>query len=245
MMKFDTYTIKARLLPVLIVMLPAILASISWFPELETTGENLWSLAVSAGIPALLAQLGRDRGKKKQAGLFQSWGGAPSVVNLRYSASSNEHYIKRLHSKLQTLLGDSPKLPTPEEEAADPDSADEIYETCSRMLRDRTRDKDRFYLLFSENCNFGFRRNLWGLKPLGLVILSMSILATALLASTYVSQGLVLPVSIYFVFAIQLFLLVLWIFVIKPAWIRVAADGCVFRRIRPLIPAQTGHPIRF
>ena len=34
-------------------------------------------------------------------------------------------------------------------------------------LREATRDTSRFPLVFAENANYGFRRNLWGLRPIG------------------------------------------------------------------------------
>jgi hypothetical protein len=61
-------------------------------------------------------------------------------------------------------------LPTAEEERADPEGADRAYESVTAWLRTQTRDTKTFSILFRENISYGFRRNLWGLKPLGVTI---------------------------------------------------------------------------
>ena len=70
------------------------------------------------------------------------------------------------HKKLSELLNGT-AIPTPQDEKRDPERADQVYDACVSCLIERTRDKTRFRLLFEENCNYGFRRNLWGMKPLG------------------------------------------------------------------------------
>jgi hypothetical protein len=37
-------------------------------------------------------------------------------------------------------------------------------------MRDKTRDKKRFPLVFKELCSYGFWRNLWGLRMQGLLV---------------------------------------------------------------------------
>ena len=61
-------------------------------------------------------------------------------------------------------------LPTEEEETEDPIGADQQYDATVNFLREATRDRSKFPLVFAENVNYGFRRNLWGLKPFGLSI---------------------------------------------------------------------------
>jgi hypothetical protein len=56
------------------------------------------------------------------------------------------------------------KAPTAEAEAADPAGADAYYARCGDWLREHTRDRKRFKLIFEELVTYGFRRNLLGLK---------------------------------------------------------------------------------
>ncbi len=43
-----------------------------------------------------------------------------------------------------------------------------VYDSATAYLRDTTRDRGRFPLVFQAMYDYGFRRNLWGLKPWGL-----------------------------------------------------------------------------
>src|SRR5947208_9959356 len=75
------------------------------------------------------------------------------------------------------------KLPTSEEEAADPEGADQRYEACVRFLRNATRDRSTFPLVFAENVNYGFRRNLWGMRSAGIACSAVSALGAAYLTA--------------------------------------------------------------
>lgn len=81
------------------------------------------------------------------------------------------------------MLGD--RLPTQAEELADPGAVDERYDDSVARLRGLTRNNRKFRLLFSENINYGLRRNLLGLKPIGVAVACgtlMTGLITGLLA---------------------------------------------------------------
>lgn len=59
-------------------------------------------------------------------------------------------------------------LPTREQEETDTKGADSVYESATKWLREKTRDKKKFRLLFTDNINYGFARNLLGMKGVGL-----------------------------------------------------------------------------
>jgi len=50
--------------------------------------------------------------------------------------------------------------PAPEQEAADPEAADGFYTRAGNWLRENTRSKKKFDILFNENVTYGYRRNL-------------------------------------------------------------------------------------
>lgn len=62
------------------------------------------------------------------------------------------------------------KLPSREEEDEEPAAADNMYQTATDWLLSKTRDTKTFRLIFEENMNYGFRRNLYALKPLSLIL---------------------------------------------------------------------------
>jgi hypothetical protein len=220
----DQYTIRARVIPALWVALPLGLAALSWFPDGVTGSGPLWALLTWSGATVPIGQLGRDAGRRKQPLLFQRWGGPPTTRRLRHSAGGNPVTRERLHKKLSALM--RKKLPTAAEEAADPRRADEIYEACAEVLKGRTRDHKKFSLLFDESCSYGLRRNLWGLKPLGmaLAVLSLGSIAAVLLLeptarTTATLARVVVPGGI------TILVLLGWIFVVTPRWVEVPADA--------------------
>ena len=225
----DKYTRIARIAPFLILTLPLGIAAYVWFPDkVQEWKSALGSSALWMIGAILISQFVRDAGSKKQKYLFERWGGAPTTKILRHRHSSNSVVLGRRHRRLEQLLSkDSPasKMPTKDEEASNPSFADEKYEACAHILRNKTREADKFKLIFIENCYYGFRRNLWGLKPLGLTITSASALAIALrLWKEYNlnSNSLLIETTSFFVLSLLMFLS--WTFCINSNWVESAAN---------------------
>ena len=137
-------------------------------PELGAIWGSIGALVVYCGGSLWLIQSVRDRGKALETLLYRSWGGKPSVAMLR-------HHDDRLDSTSKAryrvfLCGTVPGLvlPAPEDERNDPEEADARLESANRWLLAQTTDHARFGLLFSENVNYGYRRNLLGMKPIAL-----------------------------------------------------------------------------
>jgi hypothetical protein len=131
-------------------------------------------------MTALLAQLGRDRGKSKEPQLYQQWGGKPTTQLLRQRDKYLDPHTKaRYHGKLGVLIPGI-QLPTADEEANAPGAADAIYDSCVLYLREKTRDRDKFRMVYQENVNYGFRRNLWGMKQAGVFLSFISLVACVL-----------------------------------------------------------------
>ena len=79
----------------------------------------------------------------------------------------------RIHTKLRSL---GLYIPSQDEQNQNPQRADNSYESCVDELRRRTRDSKRFPRVFQELKNYGFRRNIFALKPYGITLTSLSFL---------------------------------------------------------------------
>lgn len=168
-MQWDTYTFQARLRPGLLVVLPVGLALVAWFPDKFLGWTLTVSVATTCGLTALVAQIARDQGKRKEPKLFDLWGGSPTTRRLRHRHTTLDWIsLARCHSALETALG--LPAPTPNEELADPATADALYEAFVRHSRNATRDTKNHRLVFAENVNYGFRRNVWGMRPAGITL---------------------------------------------------------------------------
>ena len=231
----DTYTRRAQLRPALFVALPLALCAIAYFSsDLQKWAgmwTAMWTLLIWCGGIILFAQLGRDMGRRKQDDLYKQWGGKPTTKLLRHRDAENQVALQRRHQRLQQLMPDI-KLPSPSEERENPEAADEIYETCSAFLREQTRDTKEFRLVFEENCNYGFRRNLWGMKPVGIVI---SVIGIAVITALIIlDQCGIITANLPTMIAcgtLIMFSLLGWLFLFKPSWVRIPADAYAIQLI--------------
>lgn len=124
----------------------------------------------------------------------------------------------RYYSLLQVLFSAT-------EEIASPDQADETYEACTTFLRNKTRVGEKFNLIFEENCNYGFRRNLWGMKPLGIILSILGMLAAGIVAAmSFFVWKTAIPLSAIACGVGTFILLILWLFLFTPNWVKIPAD---------------------
>lgn len=224
--RLEFYKFFARVLPVYVLFLPIGLAAHVWFGSGSFFISTIALLGGPLGFAFLLAEFGRDAGYLKQNKLWELWGGPPTTQLLRHRhAAGNPVLRKRVHKKLHKLIPEI-TLPTAEEENADPVTADHIYETCVKYLLARTRDHQRFRLIYKENVSYGFRRNLWGLKPFGVI---GSILGILLTAGYCWYSGTVVTAEIAIVLALHIVIVALWGLVVRPSWVRVPADAFASR----------------
>lgn len=125
----------------------------------------------------LLSQIGADFGKRLEARLWTSWGGSPTTRFLRHGNSEfNEVTRGRIHAKLRQL---GLHVPTSEEQEQNQRAADMHYQSCTEELIRRTRDTKRFPLVFKGLTEYGFRRNLLGLKVFGVFLTLLSTAGSA------------------------------------------------------------------
>ncbi len=220
---FDVYTRRARLTPALITILPMTWSLLLILPGELTVLGGLGSLIICCGGTALLVQIARDRGKHQENRLFARWDGKPTTVLLRHHNNPNPTRLHRRHRQLQSLVTDL-RIPDASSEQADPIAADEVYEMYVKYLRDHTRDRDKFHLVFDENCNYGFHRNLWGLKryAIGLALSGTAITGGLLIAQHYGWRSCNIPLAITLT-ALNFFLLLLWSFWVTPDRVKNAA----------------------
>jgi hypothetical protein len=230
--KFDEYTRNARLKPAFITIIPIALLSIGLGVKISALATVVITPLAALGLTTLMAEFARDLGRNKEPALFKQWGGRPSTLKLRHSDKSlNIHTRARYHGKLQLLLGK--QMPDADEETRDLNSADAIYETAGDLLREKTRDTIQYRLVFEELMGYGFRRNLWALKPLALPICCV---CTAVSTGLVVFEGFGAGVELVVAATAVLNWLVLayWLFRITPEWVRQSANEYANRLLSSL-----------
>jgi len=166
----DPYNRRARLQPALIAIVPVLVVGLLLYPEIEAHAVTIVTILAYFGGSIWLTQIGRERGKRIEPLLFKAWGGKPSVAVIRHrDGRLNPATKARYHDFLAKNVPHF-KLPPPEAEEQDPDAADTMYQTATDWLLSKTRVAKMFRLIFEENMNYGFRRNLYALKPFSLIL---------------------------------------------------------------------------
>jgi hypothetical protein len=220
----DTYSLRACIAPIFLTILPLLLAINLWAPKSVSLEVLSGSTIVSIALSVLAAQLGRH-GKTKEPGLWQSWGGPPTTRFLRHRDTQfNPIRRARCHKNLEKCIPEI-HMPTAQEEIENPLAADQVYEMFTRYLIDRTRDKKRYPLIFKENVNYGFLRNLWGLKGVGIFISGLSLIGSGFYGCLqWVNHKTVAPEALI-MGGLCLLAVLLWIFWVKPDTIRIPAEA--------------------
>jgi len=223
--KFDVYTRRARIAPCLIAFLPVLVTVFAIFPQQYAGLGGIAGLLSWGSITALLAETSRELGKRKQPGLYKQWQGKPTTKLLRHRNAPNEVTLRRRHAKLEQCISDI-KIPTALEERANPKLADDIYEECTAFLRRyTTRHRDEYPLVFEELCNYGFRRNLWGMKPIGITASVVGTITIGIfIAINWISGTSSSTLSIAGG-VVNLAMLLAWLLLVNPEWVKTVADA--------------------
>ena len=218
----DRYTWRARIAPVYLAAVPAILAIAATLPD----GLNLPLAGASAVVFVPLSyfagQVAADFGKRLEPGLWDSWGGPPTSRFLRHdNCELNAATRERIHARLRTL---GLEIPSQEMERADPSAALTLYGSAVDELRRLTRDTTQFPLVFKGNVEYAFRRNLLGLRKIALTVALAGIAASAWAGiHEWNTAGTVAPVpTVALLLITSLFLA--WLYGVRPNTVRVTAD---------------------
>lgn len=217
--KLDEYAVKARVFPAFLTLLPLGICAAQFAGFGSAIVAACSAFRGTALMSFVLAQWSRDAGKITEQGLYRLWGGKPTTAFLRHRDQTVNPVIKaRRHQRLERLAPDL-FLSSAAAEREDPAAADQRYEAATNVLIQRTRDKEKYHVLFQELIDYGFRRNLWGLKPVAIDVLMLSTAFTLTLARTELHVTYNVTAAAVF----TLFLLV-WAVAITPNWVRRSAE---------------------
>lgn len=218
--KLDEYAVKARVFPAFLVFLPIGVCAAQFVGFSSAIVAACSAFGGTALMSFLLAQWSRDAGKTKERDLYRLWGGMPTTAYLRHRDQTINPVVKaRRQQRLQRLVPDL-VLPSAAAEREDPAEADQRYEAATKVLIQRTRDKEKYHVLFQELIDYGFRRNLWGLKRIAITLLAFSTAFTLALARAayHVTYNLIAT-------AVFVLFLLIWSAAITPNWVHRAGKS--------------------
>jgi len=238
---FDAYTVRARLAPAVAAVLPALAMLGVAFLGGDDVSKIPFIVIGAAGL--VVTGLVRDRGRALEPGLWRSWDGAPTTQRLRWAGALDKAAVAARHEQLQQLTGR--QLPDGAAEASDPPGADARYAEAVGILRQRTRDPDKFRVLFSENCDYGFRRNSLGLKAFALPLAVLAGLASAAVLVEGVGESGFDAGRWILALVVSVVLAGYWALIVKPQWVHRSAERYtdrLFEELAGLTAPGSGVP---
>lgn len=213
------YERRARLAPGLCALAPISVVILGLGANSDPVVAGVSSLLVAIGGPMVLASFVRDRGAEIEPGLYEKWGGPPTRRFLRLAGDEQASaQVAAWRAGVERATGQA--LPDRRAERANSAKADQALDVVVARVRTLTRDRVKHPLLFHENCNYGFWRNLRGMRWIGLsiaVVCQLAILV-AVIAGVEVDRGVVLASMVNAAFAL------LWLFLPTEAAVRRASE---------------------
>lgn len=217
----DPYVRRARLAPAVLLAVPGIAFVVAGAVSPAMAARIVGIVLGAVGI--VIAIVVRDRGRQLQPSLWRSWGGPPAQRRLRWTGGDPSDVVERLHQRVEAATGE--QLPDAEAEARDPDFADRRYDDAVGVLREATRNREEFPLVFEENVDYGFRRNTLGLRSSGIttsvvglvVAVLLLVIGSGALSGRAARWG---PVA-----GICGLALLFWCLIVTPRWVRTAAEN--------------------
>jgi hypothetical protein len=173
----DKYWRRARLYPALLAVAPLIALLFFEVPWRDFQWPHLVVTLCLGVLVYFLSDFARSRGKILEEGAID--------IGPRHLSSALWRTDTRLHPETKDPLVDfvaaktGRPRPSIDTERDDPATARAFYDQCANWMRDNTRDSR---ILLEDNVSYGFRRNLLGLKPIGLGANIVTVVMACLLA---------------------------------------------------------------
>lgn len=208
--QFDDFTFHARVVPVLVMLLPVLALGICRGIIKENILEIPIYFAVSIIFLAFTARIARENGKQHEEKMYLELKGMPTTIILRYSDSRIDPITKRrYHEKLNKLVK-GVKLPI--EDKDEGLASDEQYKSAINWLRNYANSNRKTEpRVYQELKDYNFWRNLYGSRLIALALYLLIAVREFILIDTFdIKSMIVQPYPIYISFLIMLMSIVLF-----------------------------------
>lgn len=165
---FDDFTFHARVMPIIVLLIPIIVIGI-----FDGIVNNSWLeksslLVVSIAFLAVTSKVARNLGKAYEKKMYKQLKGMPTTIVLRFSDDTFDNITKqRYHKKLNQFDG----LDLPLDKKSETIDDDQQYSSAVNILRNYSNsNRDREPRVYQELKEYNFWRNLYGAKGFALLI---------------------------------------------------------------------------
>lgn len=224
---FDTYERHARLYPALILTWQPIIVGTAIYGPYLSRLEYLVPATCALILPTLLASFARESGRRVEPILYEQWGVRPTEALLgQHDVSLDPHTKARYYSKLSEATG----VPPP----AQGENSTDVFSAWTTYLKTKTRDREKFPLLYAENVSYGFRRNLYGLKRYGIAVACFAGLLTSFHMRSLPFGDVLKELNLTIALGICLASLAFWCLFVTREWVRTQAFSYAARLLETI-----------
>ncbi len=223
---FSRYELQARVFPSFIAVSPIGVTVLIWYPEIISLESSFLTIFVLFIILFSLAKVAREFGKRIEKRMIKEERGFPTTRFLKHSDNTLNIYTKmRYHKYLNEHIPDM-QLPSKEEELESSDGCTEKYNSAIHWLLEKTRDNQKYSLIYEDNINYGFSRNMVGIKYISICLAIISLLIDFIgIYQSYGNISFDLPLKVILSIFISLFFVIYWIFLVKKKWVKSASEA--------------------
>ena len=163
---FDDFTFHARVMPVIVLLIPILVISVFKGIVQDSWLENSSLLAFSIVFLTVTSKVARNLGKAYEDKMYEQLGGMPTTIVLRFSDNTFDNITKqRYHNKLNKFEG----LALPLDKQSETLDDDQQYSSATNILRNYANsNRDKEPRVYQELKEYNFWRNLFGAKGIAL-----------------------------------------------------------------------------
>lgn len=224
---FDAYNLRVRFSVGLILITPIIFSIYLLVPNASNFSFTTIILILCFGLCNFMMSQSRYLGRKSSSKCFPGLMPAQQMLmpeDNSLDPITKKRYQKFFSSRLKNLSF-----------SKDVSTAENSSKSAINWLISQTRDVEKFPLIKEESINFGFAKNLYGLKTLGTIISAfLTILEVGItIAKFYLKFGYVEYSDLIASSIVSCAFTLLWIFLITKGWVKDAG----YRYARTLLSA--------
>lgn len=188
---FDDFEFHARVMPVLVVMMPLIILCIlNGIISNDVLDYAVYTIIIIIFL-TLSSKFTREMGKEYERKMYQKLGGKPTTIILRYSDNRIDDLTKtRYHKKLNEMVGDL-KLPLSINE--ENENTDVCYESAVNWLRRYSNsNRDAEFRVYQELKEYNFWRNLYGIRTSAITLYILAVIREVLTIKVFNIEELII-----------------------------------------------------
>lgn len=165
---FDDFTFQARVMPIIVVLIPVIIIGINNGIVQDGWSGSIILVFTSIAVLTITSKIARNFGKEYERKMYEKLGGMPTTIVQRFTDNTFDDVTKQRYHKIMNQF-DGLKLPLCRSDETSDD--DQQYISAANILRNYANsNRDKELRVYQELKEYNFWRNLYGIKKIALAL---------------------------------------------------------------------------